>query len=134
MVRRRGADRTEIGAPLLERHDEIIDVRDRRAVQALELGELGTPARQGDPHQRVGAEGRHNVLRAALARLAHGLVVLERIGGGVGRRQTLHVEAREERARPELWRLELLADLIVDALAGVAAELYTNTEQLVQLV
>src|SRR5688500_19840819 len=60
--------------------------------------------------------------------------MLERVRRLVRGREHLDVEAIEERARAELRREELLADLIVDAERRAAVELRANAEDVVELV
>src|ERR1700682_205984 len=60
--------------------------------------------------------------------------MLERVAGGVSRRQHFYLEPLEQRARTEFRRLQPLRDSIVHLRRGCSAQLRLNAEHFPQLV
>src|SRR6266516_7493947 len=122
VIGRRRAQLLEVRSTLGDRADEARVIARPKAV------ELG----RRELEERVGPKRRdHSALPAGFADRA---MVLERVGRSVRRRQHLDVEALEQRARPELWALELLDDLVVRLCSYFTQSQTPNPEYLKQLV
>jgi hypothetical protein len=132
VVGRRRAPGREEAASLRERVEEGSERGDGRAVHASQAVARVRPLRRRDPEQRVGTEARDD--RAIPARVPDRLVLVERVGRGVGRGEHFDVEAIEQGAWEELRRLQFLGDLVIDAERRVRRELDAHAEQVVQLV
>ena len=137
MVGSDGAQRCERLAPLAERGDERAVVVDGGAGQLAEAVEVGPPVRPGDEDEGVGAERRDHAWAVGansppLGRQCR--VVVERVGGGVGRRQGLDAEPLEEGARAVLGRGQPLRDGVVEAVGRRGGGRLADAEHLVEHV
>ncbi len=61
-------------------------------------------------------------------------MMLQRVGGGVGGGQHFHVELLEQRARAKFRFGQLLRNLIINGLRGLAGQLLLDAEHMMQRI
>src|SRR5437773_5301071 len=132
MIGCRCSHRFEIRAPLLQDLNQSPDAGYLEATQLREAVDLLSPVRSVDVDDAVRAKRRHHA--PFPAGLANRTVMVESIGGAIGCRQHLDVEALEQTAGPKFGFRELRVDVVINRTGRLAGELLFHTEYMMKLL
>ncbi len=127
VIARCRAEPPEVVAPVAERREIAVPGPGILAGERAEHLDIGAEILEFGIDHAVRAEGGDDP--AAPAALAHGAMMIERVGGGVGRRQDLDVEPLEQRARPERVLAETIRDHVVQPVGVRRRQAFLDPEQ-----